>query len=296
MKFTIALMSALMMSVIVKAQEADTTQIWDTGLQGTFSFSQVSLSNWAGGGDNSVSLNSFVKIHAHRVKNRSNWENNLDLAYGLTKIGNNSLRKSDDKIDFTSKYGYQLSPDSKKLFWSSALAFRSQLANGFDFPNDSIRISKFLAPGYLFLSTGFDYKPAPFMSIYFSPATGKFTIVNDQRLADAGAFGVDPGSKTRSEFGAYFKLNFNKEILTNVTFESKLDLFSNYADNPEDIDVNWENAIVMKINDYLSANLLTHLIYDKDVVFEKTENGVVVGTEDRVQFKQVFGLGLTVKI
>jgi len=281
---------------IVNGQDADTTKIWDTGLQGSLTFNQVSLTNWAAGGDNSLALSSFINIHANRKKNRSTWENSLNMAYGMTKIGNEKLRKSDDKIEFSSKYGYQLSPTSDKLSYSSSLTFRSQFANGFDFPNDSVKISKFLAPGYFLISTGLDYKPAPYFSIFFSPLTGKITVVSDDDLAAIGAFGVDPGENSRGEFGSFLKLHFNKEIFTNVNLESKIDLFSNYADNPGDIDVNWETAIVMKINEFLSANFLTHLIYDKDIKNNVIENGVVVGQDDNIQFKQVFGIGLTFKI
>ncbi len=278
------------------AQDADTTKIWKIGLQSSITFSQVSLSNWAGGGDNSAALNSFLNVFANRKKNRSTWENNLNIAYGLTKIGNESIRKSDDKIEMSSKYGYQLSEGSDKLSFSSSTIFRSQFANGFNFPNDSIRISKFLAPGYLLLSTGVDYKPVPSLSIFLSPATGKLTIVADDDLAAIGAFGVDPGENSRLEFGSFIKVIFTKEIITNVNFESKLDFFSNYSENPGDIDVNWETALVMKINNFMSANFITHLIYDKDVQFDVNENDVVVDTEDRVQFKQIFGIGLTFKI
>ena len=256
----------------------------------------MSLSNWAGGGDNSVALNGFINLFANKKKDRVSWENALSMAYGLTQIGDQQLRKSDDRIELSSKYGYQLSPTSDKLLFSSSMTFRSQFANGFDFPNDSVRISKFLAPGYLLISTGIDFKPASYFSIFFSPLTGKITIVNDDDLAAVGAFGVDPGEKSRFEFGSFLKLHFNKEIVKNVNLESKLDLFSNYSENPEDIDVNWETAFVMKINDFLSANLLTHLIYDKDVLFDVVENDVVVDQEDRIQFKQVFGIGLTFKL
>ncbi len=271
-------------SIEAFAQGADTTKIWNFGLQSSFTFSQVSLSNWAGGGDNSVALNSFLNLQVNRKKSRSTWENSLNIGYGLTKIGDESVRKSDDKIEFYSKYGHHLSVTSDKFSFSSSFTFRSQFANGFDFPNDSVRISKFLAPGYFLISTGFDYKPAPSLSIFLSPLTGKITVVNDDDLAALGAFGVGPDETSRFEFGSFLKIQFNKEILSNVNLESKVDFFSNYSENPEDIDVNWETALVMKINDYLSANLLTHLIYDKDVQFEVIENDVLVDTEDRVQF------------
>lgn len=98
------------------------------------------------------------------------------------------------------------------------------------------------------------------MSLFLSPATGKFTIVNDDALSAAGNYGVDRGKKFRSEMGALLKFQVNKEILKNVTAQTKLDLFSNYFHNPQNIDVDWSVLINMKVNEYLSANLVSHAV------------------------------------
>ncbi|MCB0395628.1 MAG: DUF481 domain-containing protein, partial [Flavobacteriales bacterium] len=122
--------------------------------------------------------------------------------------------------------------------------------------------------------------------------------------ANAGAFGVEaavtdangkiltPGKNLRSEFGGYVKLAWTKKLMENVNFTTKLDLFSNYLNNPQNIDVNWETLLDMKINSFLSASLITQLLYDDDVTIEvsPTERG------PRTQFKEVLGVGLTVKL
>ena len=117
----------------------------------------------------------------------------------------------------------------------------------------------------------------------------------DDLLSATGSFGVDPGSKSRSEFGGLVKLLYIKnDIIKNVNFATNLDLFSNYLENPEKIDVNWEVIIDMKINDFLTATFNTFLVYDYDVKFTEVENGVSVET-DKVQFKELLGVGLTYK-
>ena len=157
------------------------------------------------------------------------------------------------------------------------LNFKSQFSDGYDYPNDSVPISRFLAPAYILYSLGLDYKPNDKFSLFFSPITGKITIVSDGRLAAEGAFGVEPakydksgvriqaGKNVRYEFGAYLKSEINKNLMENVSLQSKLELFSSYDHNPQNVDVNWEVLIVMKINKFLSANVNTNLVYDDDI-------------------------------
>jgi hypothetical protein len=121
-------------------------------------------------------------------------------------------------------------------------------------------------------------------------------VVNDDALSAAGAFGVKPGEKSRGEFGSYLTAQFKKDIMENVNFESKIQLFSNYTQNPEYIDVNWENALLMKINKYLSASLINQLIYDEDIDIPTfDEDGNQIGAGPKVQFKNIFGVGFTYK-
>lgn len=270
----------------LSGQNADTIKYWKKGGQFALNFSQVSLTNWIQGGENSIAVNSFLNLYATYAKGKSIWDNKLDLAFGTVKSGDQGFRKSDDKIDFSSKYGILA---AKKLYYSALLNFRSQFTAGYKYPDDSTIISKFLAPAYITAGIGIDYKPVDYFSVYFSPVTGRLLIVNDQVLSDAGAFGVEPGKKVKAGFGALLRIEFAKDIITNVNLKTKLELFSDYLDHPENLDVYWDVFIAMKINKWLAANLNTTLVYDSNTMITDKDGN----TGPRTQFKEVFGVGLT---
>ncbi len=269
-------------------QEPDTVKHWKAGGNTAFNFSQVSLSNWAAGGKNSVSGTFLFNAFLNYKKNKSAWENTLDLGYGLTQQGEENLVKTEDRIQIVSKYGYQA---SKSWFYTLLADFKTQMDLGYkDPPENTIMTSKFMSPAYLLLSLGMDYKPNDNFSLYLSPVTSKMTIVNDEELSSQGAYGVDPGDNLRSEFGASLKSILKKEnIIENVNFKTRLDLFSNLTDHPERIDVEWETQFNFKVNSFLSANLGTTLLYDHDINYVDAD-GVEQGP--RVQFKQLFGFGI----
>ncbi len=273
---------------------------WKKGGMGSVNFNQVAFSNWAAGGENSVSGAAFLSLFANYAKNRLAWDNQLDLAYGLLKSGTAKVVKSEDKIDLNSKVGYKVT-DVSKFYYTFLFNFKSQFANGYDYKNDTLRehpISRFLAPAYLLYSIGVDYKPNDNFSLYLSPLTGRTIIVNDDDLSQAGAFGVDPGKKSLTQLGAYLRATYKKDVFTNVNFQTKLELFSNYLKNPQNIAVNHEILIAMKINKFLSANIGTQMIYDDIVpvtVIKETSGVKEAKTGPRLQFKEVFGIGLSYK-
>lgn len=266
-------------------EKADSIKSWNFGGLASFNFSQVSLTNWSAGGKSSSSGVALFNVFGNYKKDKIYWENSLDLGYGLLKEQDNAAVKSNDKIDFNSKLGLA---KTEKLYYSFLANFRTQFAPGYKYPNTVDAISRFLAPAYLTLSAGIDYKPSKQLSFLLSPLTGKTTFVSDADLSESGAFGVDPGKKIRSEFGAFIKMELKTDVMKNVSLHSKLDLFSNYFHNPDNIDVNWDVLINMKVNDYLSANLITNLIYDDDIK-------VAPDSGPRVQFKEMFGVGLNLK-
>ncbi len=287
-------------SVAQDAAPADTS--WKMGGTGAINFNQVSFSNWAAGGENSISGAAYLTLFANYGKNRLAWDNQLDLGYGLIKFADNDPRKNEDKIDFNSKLGYKITPASK-FFYTFLLNFKSQFTNGYNYaidPEGDSAVSHFLAPGYLLYSIGIDYKPNDAFSAYLSPLTGRTIIVNDEELANAGAYGVEDSNKTLTQIGALLKAQYKKDVLTNVNLLAKLELFSNYLDNPQNIAVNFEILISMKINKFITANLGTQLIYDDlvDVPVIKTNALGVKETErytKAAQIKEVFGVGLSVK-
>jgi hypothetical protein len=76
-----------------------------------------------------------------------------------------------------------------------------------------------------------------------------------------------------------------------VDFSTKLELFSNYLHNPQNIDVNWQVNITMKVNSWLNVNINTELIYDDDVIFHDA-NGNPIGP--RTQFNENMQIGLAI--
>lgn len=282
---------------LLLAQIAEPDTSWKKGGFIGLNITQVNLSQWAQGGEDNISLAGNVLLFANYAKDKTIWDNTLDMAYSMVKTGNDPLRKSDDKIDFTSKYGYKIG--ESKWYYAGLLNFKSQFAEGFKYPDDSTVISKFMSPAYLTIALGATWKPVDYFEVFLSPATGKWTFVNDQTLADAGAYGVDAasldangipqagtGKKSRAEFGAYLNMKFKKDIMENVTLSSKLELFNNYTDSDKDnakrIDVNWESALMMKVNKFITASITAQLVYDHNVLA-------------RTQFKEVIGVGFGYK-
>lgn len=289
------LLVLLMIPMALFSQELpDSLKTWNTGGLFSLNFSQVSLTNWVSGGRSSMAGIGIFNVFSNYKKDRILWENSLDLGYGLIKEQDMKTVKSDDRISLNSKLGFQ---ETEKLYYSLLFNFRTQFDKGFKYPDTENVISRFMAPAYFTLALGMDYKPHKDLSIFFSPATARLTVVADDDLSAQGAFGVDPGEKTRFEVGALLKFDVNTEIVENVTLNNKLEFFSNYLEKPQNIDVRWDMMLNMKINDYLSANLITNLIYDDDVKvpLDEDDNGEIDGSGPRIQFKEMFGVGLNVK-
>jgi len=272
------------------AKKAPKDTLWETSATITLNFSQVYLNNWAAGGNSSVSGLGIFKYDANYKKEKLSWDNSFDFRYGLIKQEDyDHLRKSNDLIDISSKLGSQA---SEYWYYSALLGIKSQFAKGYEYDDDNDTrklISNFMAPGYLTTALGLDYKRENF-SVLIAPVAGKFTFIFDDNI-DETSYGLDEGKKARAELGAALDAKFKKEILKNVTLDTELSLFSNYMDNPQNIDVDWKTQINMKVNDYLSANILTHLIYDDDTKITDSDGK----TGARLQFMESFGVGLTFK-
>lgn len=285
------------------ADEAARDSSWKTGGTVGLNFSQVHLENWASGGQSSISANGLVNLFANYTKGKGTWDNTLDIAYGLLRQGQNGVvLKTDDKIDFASKYGHKA---TEHWYYSGLLNFRTQFAPGYNLvngvPDKTNVISDFLSPAYMLASLGMDYKPNDKFTAFISPTTYKMTVVMDSALSAVGAFGVDPGTNVRSEIGGYVRMAYNTNLVENVGLMTRIDLFSNYLNNPENIDINWEVLISMKVNKFMSATISTQLLYDNDVTLQKkdpiVEDGVVIdsGRGPGVQFKEVLAIGFSYK-
>ena len=275
----------------------DSLKKWKHGALFNANFTNTSLSNWAAGGQNALTISSLINAFANYKNGDNQWSNYLELGYGITRLGKSDapFRKGDDKIILTSKYGRKL---FSQINLSGLVDFRSQFDNGYKYEIDAdtklekkVFISKFLAPAYVVTSIGLEYKPNDKFFLVLSPLTSKITIVNDDTLAAAGAFGVEKGQKLRSEFGAYLNTGFKYKVMTNVTYQSSANVFMNYK-TPELIDVFWDNLISLTVNKYITTTFSWVLVYDDDIKV-KRDNGTVGPS---LQAKTVLSLGVNVKL
>lgn len=285
---------------------------WDTkGNVSTF-LNEMALMNWAKGGENQVAMTGLFSYTFNYLNPDSNmvWENSIAMGYGFQTSDQYSFRKSEDKIDVTSKMGYRA---FGKYFYSFAFSFQTQFDNGYKYPNDSTIVSKFFAPAYIIAAAGMDYKPYQKLSFSFYPLSGRLIFVKDVNLANAGAYGVKkaeidnqgniitPGETFRFDFGASANITYSFSPMENIDIATKLDLFNNYTDpnkmNRINFDFNSETSINMKVNSYISANIFLHMIYDQDIpipLFKKIDGvKTLYGTGARLQVKQTLGIGFS---
>lgn len=268
--------------------------------------SEVAFINWNSGGNNSVSALMHATFGRKFKKELLNWNTTLAVKYGLNAQEGRELRKTEDNLEINSNFGYRRDSVSN-WYYSAKLNFNTQFTYGYRYPNTSEPISKFMAPGYAFIGVGTEYSsPSEDLTLYVSPVTEKSTFVLDQRLANEGMFGVTPavrdeegniiqkGEKIRTEFGFLVSSGFSKQIFDNIGLNNQLRLYSDYLNKFGNIDVDWELNLDLRVNEYVKANVGSHLKYDDDVKFKKDLDGD--GKLDtggpRIQFKQLLGVGL----
>jgi hypothetical protein len=265
------------------AEKKDTT--WKVAGFFGVNASSTMLSDWQGGGQNNTALNSLFNIQVNYKKDKHEWANRLDAQYGVAKLGAGDripFRKNIDQLLALTKYN--INAFSKYWYYVAQVDYRTQFAPGYNYAGDSIvgkATSDLNSPGYIQMALGLDFKPTKYFTVTFAPLAGKITHVNRQYLADQGAFGVEPavtdsmgniithGKRTRYEFGGRMIVRFKKDLNKNVNWDSYLDLFSNYNHNPGNIDVIFNNLITIKLGKYFSANIISQMIYDDDIIIKR---------------------------
>ncbi len=275
----------------IKKEKIDSGKTWKTGGLFNLNFGQGSQSNWAAGGDDfSLSIASYLGLQAFYKKDKYSWDNTLDLNYGMINTTSLGTRKNDDRIDLLSKVGYALSP---KLDVAALFNFHSQFSKGYNYNGDGTKnlLSDFLSPGYVLLSLGLDYKPVKGLSIFISPLTSRWTIVKNDSLSAKGLYGVTPGKKVRNEIGAFASITYITDLNKTISYNGRLDLFSNYEHKPQNVDIMMNNMFVAKVSKILTASLGLNLIYDDDVkLFGPNHNSPAL------QFKSLIAVGLSIKL
>ena len=265
-------------------------------------FSQVQLSQWAAGGQSSASLIAKVDQFWEYDGTDFGWDIEFHGAFGLLhRPDDQIILKTDDRIELATKLGRRL---KEKGSLTALGSFRTQLAPGYatvnGLPDANQVTSRIMAPGYLVLALGVDTKPTKTTTIFLAPFTSKSTFVIDDSLSSQGLFGVLPGERSRHEVGGYVRVGLKEQVTENVAYAVRLDLFSNYLEEPEAIDIFTDHVLTLKVNSWLSTTLGLTLIYDKDVELVLREPnpdipGDLGDVGPGVQLKQILAVGLSLK-
>ena len=283
------------------AKKLPDSLIWKKGGDVALNFSQTYLSNWAAGGEPSLSLSTTANLFANYKKDKLIWENYAFFAYGMIKAGDRKSVKNSDQANIGSRVGLQM---ARNWYYTAALLGKTQFAPGYKYSStDTTYVSNFLAPAYLYLSLGLDYKPSSNFSISFAPAMGKATYVRSNNPVVLTSSGItkdliDDGKKSRYEFGGGMVFNLNGDFLSKkVTYITQLELFSNYLEKPQNVDVVWDFQFRIALTKFIAATVRLNMIYDDDQKTFKKELQTDGSIEDKqhgakLQIKEYFEIGL----
>lgn len=285
---TIATTLILSLSSVAFAQDVEDGKNWTIKGENTFLINQSSFSNWAAGGINSFAGNLMLNYDFNYAKEKWSWDNKVIAAYGRTFQEATKWRKNDDRLVLNSLAGYKA---AEKWLYTFYANFNTQFTDGFNYDadNNSTLISKAFAPAYLSFGPGIAFKESDNFRINLSPAAARLVIVGEESLRTA--YGVDADKAVRTEFGASIDGYYKVDLMENISFENILKLYSNYLEDPQNIDVDYTANIFLKVNEYISVNTGVQLLYDDNVQIQKSDGRVGPG----LQVRQVFGAGFTYK-
>jgi hypothetical protein len=270
---------------------------WKERLEANFILSQAALSNWVKGGENSLSTSMDITEYANyenKAKNLASY-NFVRMKLGFQTSGSD-VRKNLDLIETNSKLNHKA---FGKFDFSGILLFKTQLFKGYNYPNDSDAVSSIFNPAVLTIGFGLDYKPNKNTSINFSPLSYKGTFMTDTLAYDQTLYGIPKDKKSLHEPGVSLMVSHEFKPVKTVAIVNRLQLFTNYVHNPQNVDVDWEMIATMNLNWFTDIRLNTHLIYDDDTKSQVLDRGNPVMNPDgtpkksaRTQFKEMLGLSV----
>ena len=277
------------------SQSNDIPEKWKNSGNALFLVNQSSFSNWTSGGQSSISGTLKIDYNYNYSDNGWDWDTKVISNFGLNKIsGSDFLKKTDDRIEINSVLGKKFNNDIiGRWSYSSFFNFQTQFAKGYRFGKDAngnpnrTEKSRFFSPATVQLGVGMYWKKSKDLWVNVAPMTGKLILVNRRFTEDLNEnqtyFGVKKGGNSRFELGASVRSYYKSEIFENVTMENRLSLYSDYLDRPQNIDFDCTFNFIMKVNQYVSTNLIFQFVYDDNEI-------------KRVQVREVLGVGLNIDL
>lgn len=292
----ITLLALLVFPLISFAQEEDSEEPkegWNKSGNISLLFNQAAFNaEWTGGGTSNYAANASLTYDFNYRKGKLTWDNRIVADYGITKTKDDKFsRKTNDRLELNSIVGRQI--NESKWFYSFFLNFRTQFAKGYAFGEDAdgneirTETTHFMSPGYLQIGPGFLWKENDNLKVNLAPATARLIFVDDMfttvpGYTDGDYFGVDAGESTRFEFGASISGYAKFDLMENISMENILNLYSNYLEDPQNVDLDYTMNLVLKVNDWISANATFQAIYDDNAV-------------GAFQIREVLGIGVGYK-
>ncbi|CAM1342272.1 DUF3078 domain-containing protein [Tenacibaculum amylolyticum] len=257
---------------------------WKKGGNISLLFNQSAFNNWLAGGTNSIAGTLNINYDFNYIKGDWTWDNKIIASYGLTKLKGEDLQKTDDRLEFNSLAGKKAQGN---WYYSAFFNFKTQMSST---DVNGVQQSHFFSPAYFQFGPGMLWKKSDNLKVNIAPGTSKLVVVASDFTdvpaaavaafnANGGYFGVQANESIRYELGAAVNAYYKFNLMENVSVENILNLYSNYLDDPQNVDLDYTVNVVMKINKYLSANLALQTIYD-DNAFRG------------FQTREVFGLGV----
>lgn len=277
------------------SQSNDIPEKWKNSGNALFLVNQSSFSNWTSGGQSSISGTLKIDYNFNYSDNGWDWDTKVISNFGLNKIsGSDFLKKTDDRIEINSVLGKKFNNDIiGRWSYSSFFNFQTQFAKGYRFGRDAngnpnrTEKSRFFSPATVQLGVGMYWKKSKDLWVNVAPMTGKLILVNRRFTENLNEnqtyFGVKKGGNSRFELGASIRSYYKSEIFENVTMENRLSLYSDYLDKPQNIDFDCTFNFIMKVNQYVSTNLIFQFVYDDNEI-------------RRVQIREVLGVGLNIDL
>ncbi|WP_374441986.1 DUF3078 domain-containing protein [Epilithonimonas sp.] len=282
----IFLIAAGIMAANLIAQEQtsqDTIKAWSVVGQNTLMLNQSAFSNWVAGGANNIGWQAGVNYNLTYEKGNDLWENLIILGYGMNNTQGVGNRKTQDVINLSTNYGRKI---SDHWYASAGAGLITQFAPGYADGNnpEALKISNFIAPGYLNLGAGFTYKPNDNFTMTLRPANARFTFVLDKDLQYAGNYGLkNDGDSMLFQFGFLGTAQYKVKLMENITLQNNASVFSNYLDHPERLVLSYGGILNMKVNKYISTNITLDLLYDHNQI-------------KKTQLKQTLGIGFAYNV
>lgn len=271
---------------------------WVIGGDGNAGFTQTYFDNWKKGGQSALSILLVLKGFANYGSSdgKKKWENSAEIRNGWMKPGGGEeLRKNDDKFEITSRFGLSA---VKKWYYSTELNFNTQFFRGYKYPkaNNPNPISAFLGPSKTIFKIGMDYKPSNKFSMLLSPLSLKNVFVNDTALIDQTKYGIKANKKAFWEVGLNADIKLSKKITNDISWTMKYKMFINYRDPFNNRDLDLENQLQIKLNDYMNMTMMLHMIYDDHILFPEVNSEGVTEYKAKLQLEEFITLGFTYKI